>query len=152
VDMAPFRIAAALALVAPVAFGATAAELPEAIDAKGETVVLQVHAEGAQIYECKSDASGRATWQFREPIASLFRDGKPCNYGAASGFWKETEGTTQLDVAALALLFRIVPHCVQLHRSNIAFGRRPAQSTYQRPLGKSYSRSPRRWKPISFSR
>ena len=90
--MAPVRIAAALGLVAPLAFGATAAELPEAIDAKGETVVLQVHAEGAQIYECKSDASGR-TWQFREPIASLFRDGKTVGRHYAGPTW-EIDGSS----------------------------------------------------------
>ena len=44
--------------------GATAAEapLPGAIAAPGETPVLSVHAEGAQVYECKAgtDEIGRA--------------------------------------------------------------------------------------------
>ncbi len=92
-DMAPVRIAAVLAFGAPLAFGATAAELPEAIDTKGETVVLQVHAEGAQIYECKADASGRTAWQFREPIASLFRDGKTVGRHYAGPTW-EIDGSS----------------------------------------------------------
>ena len=67
-------IVAVLTLSAP--FAAAAAEIPDAIAAKGEMLVLQVHAEGAQIYECKADAGGKLAWQFREPIASLFSDGK----------------------------------------------------------------------------
>jgi hypothetical protein len=59
-----------------VVYGASAADLPDTIVAKGEVAVLQVHAEGAQIYQCEADASGRMAWQFREPIASLFSDGK----------------------------------------------------------------------------
>jgi hypothetical protein len=85
--MAPIRIAAAVTLVALLSFGAKAAE-SEAIAAKGETVVLQVHAAGAQIYECKADASGRAAWQFREPIASLFRDGKTVGRHYAGPTWE----------------------------------------------------------------
>jgi Protein of unknown function (DUF3455) len=82
------RIVATVALVAPLAFGASAAELPEAIAAKGETVVLEVHAAGAQIYECKADASNRTTWQFREPIASLFRDGKTVGRHYSGPTWE----------------------------------------------------------------
>jgi Protein of unknown function (DUF3455) len=39
------------------------------------SVMLTVHAEGAQIYECKVN-SGKLVWQFREPIAALIADGK----------------------------------------------------------------------------
>ena len=91
--VALIRIAARVALVALLAFGATAAELPEVIAAKGETVVLQVHAAGAQIYECKADASGRTAWQFREPIASLFRDGKTVGRHYAGPTW-EIDGSS----------------------------------------------------------
>ncbi len=62
------RTTSAIAVLA-LAYGASAAELPEAIAAKGETVVLQVHAEGAQIYECKAQDGGQLSWQFREPRA-----------------------------------------------------------------------------------
>src|ERR1700728_1835089 len=50
--------------------------LPDAIAAPGETVVLTVHAEGAQVYECKAGADGKLAWAFREPIASLLVVGK----------------------------------------------------------------------------
>ena len=51
-----------------------AAEVPDALAVTGDVVVLRVHAEGAQIYQCKSDNAGHLIWQFREPIASLFND------------------------------------------------------------------------------
>jgi hypothetical protein len=50
--------------------------LPDAIAAPGENVVLTLHAEGAQIYECKAGADGKLAWAFREPIAALLLDGK----------------------------------------------------------------------------
>src|ERR1700732_4144667 len=50
--------------------------LPDAIASPGETVVLTVHAEGAQVYECKAGADGKLAWAFREPIATLMLDGK----------------------------------------------------------------------------
>jgi hypothetical protein len=62
------------------------------IAAKGEAAVLQVHAVGAQIYECRADASGKTAWQFREPIASLFLDGKTVGKHYAGPSW-EVEGS-----------------------------------------------------------
>ena len=69
------------------------AQVPAAIAAKDETVVSQVHAEGAQIYECKADAAGKLTWQFREPIASLFRDGKTVGRHYAGPTWEDVDGS-----------------------------------------------------------
>jgi Protein of unknown function (DUF3455) len=60
----------ALHLIFP---GPAVADVPEAIAARGEVLATTVHAVGAQIYECKPDSSGNLTWQFREPIAALFR-------------------------------------------------------------------------------
>ena len=62
-----------LAFLFPLLAGpASAADaLPDAIAAPGETVVLTVHAEGAQVYECKAGADGKLAWAFREPIATL---------------------------------------------------------------------------------
>src|SRR5215210_3034355 len=71
------------------------AQSPDAVAAKGEAVVLQVHAEGAQIYECKAGTGGDAglTWQFREPIASLFRDGKTIGRHYAGPTWEDADGS-----------------------------------------------------------
>lgn len=46
------------------------------ISAPGLRAELTLHAVGAQIYECKADGAGNAAWTFREPIATLFEDGK----------------------------------------------------------------------------
>lgn len=69
------------------------AQVPAAIAPKDENVVSQVHAEGAQIYECKADAAGKLTWQFREPIAALFRDGKTVGRHYAGPTWEDVDGS-----------------------------------------------------------
>jgi hypothetical protein len=81
---------------------ASAAEIPEAIAAPGQTNVLQVHAVGAQIYECKADASGKTTWQFREPIASLFLDGKTVGRHYAGPSWEVQGGIVVAKAAGKA--------------------------------------------------
>jgi hypothetical protein len=75
--------------------GATAAEtpLPDAIAAPGETVVLSVHAEGAQVYECKAGSDGKLGWAFREPIATLMADGKTVGRHYAGPNWEDTDGS-----------------------------------------------------------
>jgi len=40
------------------------AEVPEAIAARGEVLIANVHAVGAQVYECKENSDGRLNWQF----------------------------------------------------------------------------------------
>ena len=89
--MASPMMAAALLALLPTA-SLKAADTPEAIAAKGETVVFALHAEGAQIYECKADAAGHLAWQFREPIATLLRDGKTVGRHYAGPSW-ESEGS-----------------------------------------------------------
>jgi hypothetical protein len=69
------------------------AQLPEAIDAKGETLVATIHAEGAQVYECKADTAGKLTWQFREPIATLLVDGKTVGRHYAGPNWELADGS-----------------------------------------------------------
>jgi hypothetical protein len=75
--------------------GATAAEtpLPAAIAAPGETVVLSVHAEGAQVYECKAGTDGKLGWAFREPIATLMADGKTVGRHYAGPNWEDADGS-----------------------------------------------------------
>jgi hypothetical protein len=67
--------------------------LSAAIAAPGETVVLTVHAEGAQVYECKAGADGKHAWVFREPIASLFVDGKTVGRHYAGPNWEHIDGS-----------------------------------------------------------
>jgi hypothetical protein len=67
--------------------------LPEAIAAPGETAILTLHAEGAQVYECKTSADGALAWVFREPIATLFSDGKTVGRHYAGPNWEYSDGS-----------------------------------------------------------
>jgi hypothetical protein len=92
----PSARCAALALLSLAATaGASVAEtpLPEAIAAPGETTVLSVHAEGAQVYECKAGAEGKLAWAFREPIATLLADGKTIGRHYAGPNWEDVDGS-----------------------------------------------------------
>jgi hypothetical protein len=70
-----------------------AGQLPDAIAAKGETVVLTVHAEGAQVYDCKAGDGGKLAWQFREPIATLIQDGKTIGRHYVGPTWEHADGS-----------------------------------------------------------
>jgi hypothetical protein len=72
---------------------ATETPLPDAIAAPGETIVLSVHAEGAQVYECKAGADGKLAWAFREPIATLLADGKTIGRHYAGPNWEHVDGS-----------------------------------------------------------
>ena len=76
-----------------VSAGAAETPLPDAIAAAGETVVLTVHAEGAQVYECKAGADGKSAWVFREPIATLLVDGKTVGRHSAGPNWEYGDGS-----------------------------------------------------------
>jgi len=67
--------------------------LPDAIAAAGESIVLTLHAEGAQIYECKAGSDGKLAWAFREPIATLLADGKTVGRHYAGPSWEYTDGS-----------------------------------------------------------
>jgi len=75
------------------------AQVPLAITVRDATVITTLHAEGAQIYECKSFAGkspsevGTLTWQFREPIATLIVDGKSVGRHYAGPNWEHIDGS-----------------------------------------------------------
>ena len=98
--MSLLRATAAIACIMGT-YGASGAEVPDAIAANGETVVLQAHAEGAQIYECKpAQSGGQLTWQFREPVAALFRDGKTVGLHYAGPKWEIGDSLIAAKVSA----------------------------------------------------
>jgi hypothetical protein len=70
-----------------------AAEVPEAIAARGEVLVATAQAIGAQIYECRPDAAGKLVWQFREPIATMFINGKTVGRHYAGPTWEMADGS-----------------------------------------------------------
>lgn len=69
------------------------AEVPDTIAAPNETLVATIHAEGAQVYECKADASGKPAWQFREPIATLLIGAETVGRHFAGPNWELADGS-----------------------------------------------------------
>jgi hypothetical protein len=94
--------ALALLLLLGLQTNSSAAEtpLPDAIAAPGEAVVLSVHAEGAQVYECKPGTDGKLAWAFREPIATLLVDGKTIGRHYAGPNWEHSDGSAVVGKAA----------------------------------------------------
>jgi hypothetical protein len=84
---------AALLLLGSLVSAPAETKLPDAIAAPGETVVLTLHAEGAQVYECKAGADGKLAWAFREPIATLLLDGKTVGRHYAGPNWEHSDGS-----------------------------------------------------------
>ena len=80
-------------LVAMLAAFTARAQMPDAIAAPNETVIVTVHAEGAQVYDCKVGADGKLVWQFREPIATLLVDGKTVGRHFAGPSWELADGS-----------------------------------------------------------
>jgi hypothetical protein len=91
----PKRVTLALLLLTGSLVSARGAEtpFPDAIAAPGETIVLSVHAEGAQVYECKAGPDGKPSWAFREPIATLLLDGKTIGRHYAGPSWEHSDGS-----------------------------------------------------------
>lgn len=76
------------------------AQVPSAIAVPDGTALVTLHAEGAQIYQCKPDSDGKSasqvgtlTWQFREPIATLIVDGKAVGRHYAGPNWDHIDGS-----------------------------------------------------------
>src|SRR6201991_4543759 len=92
----PFPRSAALALLllsGSLVIARAQTPLPDTIAAPGETAVLTVHAEGAQVYECKAGTDGKLAWAFREPIATLLADGKTIGRHYAGPNWEHADGS-----------------------------------------------------------
>jgi Protein of unknown function (DUF3455) len=89
-----YRRSLALSVLAAAAgTGAASAQVPAAIAAPGETAVVTLHAEGAQVYECKAGSDGKLAWAFREPIATLVLDGKTVGRHYAGPNWEHMDGS-----------------------------------------------------------
>jgi hypothetical protein len=64
-----------------------------AIAVENEVHIAKVQAEGAQVYECKANASGALVWQFREPVATLLENGTIVGYHYAGPRWELADGS-----------------------------------------------------------
>jgi hypothetical protein len=98
-------IALAVLPLFSVIMSASAAEtpVPDAIAEPGETIVLIVHAEGAQVYECKAGADGKLAWAFREPIATLLADGRTVGRHYAGPNWEYSDGSALVGKATASV-------------------------------------------------
>jgi hypothetical protein len=82
---AKLAIAASAAVSAQLLLAATS-------QAADKVLVGTLHAEGAQVYECKANDSKALVWQFREPIATLFENGKTVGRHYAGPNWELADG------------------------------------------------------------
>jgi hypothetical protein len=78
----PLAIVWLVALAIVLSVAQVSAQVPSAIAVPDGTAIVTLHAEGAQVYQCKPDSEGKSpsqnsalTWHFREPIATLILDG-----------------------------------------------------------------------------
>ena len=94
------------------------AQMP-AIAAPGQTVVATLHAEGAQVYECKAGTDGKLTWQIREPIATLFLDGKTIGRHYAGPTWEHTDGGLVVG-KVVGMVFGATPNDIPWLRLEVA--------------------------------
>ena len=83
----------ALFLLASIGGAAAETTIPDALIAPGEKTVVTLHAEGAQVYDCKAAADGKLAWAFREPIATLMDDGKTGGRHYAGPNWEHQDGS-----------------------------------------------------------
>jgi hypothetical protein len=91
---------AALLLSVSLASAAAQTPLPDAIAAPGEATILTLHAEGAQVYDCKAGSDGKLAWAFREPIATLMAEGKTVGRHYAGPNWEYSDGSAVVGKAA----------------------------------------------------
>lgn len=88
----PAQLVLAMALLM-VQTNAAPAQIPAAIAAPDATPFVTLHAEGAQIYQCKAGGDGKLAWSFREPIATLIADGQTVGRHYAGPTWEYADGS-----------------------------------------------------------
>ena len=98
--MRPEAWISALILVVCAGHASRADETRASVAAVAGRIVLQVHAVGAQIYECRTDSAGGLVWMFREPIASLFNEGKTVGHHFAGPSWELADGSRIVGMVA----------------------------------------------------
>lgn len=84
---------ACLLVALPAVAHAGDAPLPAAVAAPNLVPIITLHAEGAQIYECRLDAEDRLMWAFREPIATLLSSGKTVGRHYVGPNWDYQDGS-----------------------------------------------------------
>jgi len=88
-DFRSITASAALIALSTSAWG----QMPADVAAPGETAVMTLHAQGAQLYECAATKDGKFAWSFREPIATLLLKGKTVGRHYAGPTWEYMDGS-----------------------------------------------------------
>ena len=75
-------------------FSVAAQQVPQQLQPPAnEQLLLRVHAQGDQVYTCKSDAA-QFTWTLKAPDAQLFdKNGKPFGKHFAGPSWEANDGS-----------------------------------------------------------
>jgi hypothetical protein len=89
----------AATVMLPAVAAAEQPQLPAAIAVPDQAPIVTLHAEGAQLYECK-DTAGKLSWGFREPIAALMQDGRTVGRHYDGPTWESTDGSAVVGKAA----------------------------------------------------
>lgn len=71
----------------------TLAQDQASIASAGQVPIVSVHAQGAQVYQCKADNTGKLVWQFREPVAVLMEGGRTIGRHYAGPTWELDDGS-----------------------------------------------------------
>jgi hypothetical protein len=69
------------------------AQMPAAIATPEEALVITLHAEGGQLYECKAGSDRKLAWTLREPTATLRLKGKTVGRHYAGPTWEHMDGS-----------------------------------------------------------
>jgi hypothetical protein len=73
--------------------GNAGAQIPAALATPEEALVVTLHGEGVQIYECKAGRDGKLVWTLREPNATLRLKGKTVGRHYGGPNWDHTDGS-----------------------------------------------------------
>lgn len=69
------------------------AEISAAVAMPGLAIATVLHAEGAQVYECRAASDGNLAWRAREPIATLIFEGSTVGRHYAGPRWEYVDGS-----------------------------------------------------------
>jgi len=69
------------------------AEVSAAIATPGLAIAAVLHAEGAQVYECRAASDGKLAWRAREPTATLIFEGSTVGRHYAGPRWEYVDGS-----------------------------------------------------------
>ena len=72
------------------------AEVSAAIATPGLTIATVLHAEGAQVYECRAASDGKLAWGAREPTATLILENSTVGRHYAGPRWEYLDGSVIL--------------------------------------------------------